>query len=138
MSKWSLLTGRGLLVALLGIPPGATLALELDGSTPILCAVVGVTECDHQGTCEPVEPSALGIPPFVRVNVGKKALELTDGSGRKTEIHSVSKENGRLLLQGGENGRGWSLVIGQKAGEMTAAIADHDGGFMVSGDCTLP
>ena len=63
-----------------------------------------------------------------------------DGSGRKTAIHSSAlvTEKERLILQGGENGRAWSLVIDQKTGEMTAAVADHDGGFMIAGVCTLP
>jgi hypothetical protein len=115
-------------------------AAELDGSVPILCAVMAVTECDRWGVCEPADAGAAGFPPFVRVNVGGKALEATDGSGRKTAIHSaaVVKEKERLLLQGGEQGRGWSVVIGQKTGDMTAAIVDHDGGFLVSGVCTLP
>jgi hypothetical protein len=90
--------------------------------------------------CDPIDPGSAGLPPFVRVNVGQKALEATDGSGRKTEIHSVmlAKDQQRLLLQGGEQGRLWSLVIGQRSGEMTASILDHDGGFLVSGSCTLP
>ena len=76
----------------------------------------------------------------MRVNVGQKALEATDGSGRQTEIQSftLAKEQQRLLLQGGEQGRLWSVVIGQRSGEMTASILDHDGGFLVSGTCTLP
>ena len=63
---------------------------------------------------------ATGLPPFIGVNVSRKALEATDGSGRKTVIQTVTvvKEQQRLLLQGGENGRGWSLVIGQKTGDM--------------------
>jgi len=140
MSQWSRWVGGGLLAVLGAGAPGVALAAELDGSAPILCAVMAVTECDRWGACEPAEPGSAGLPPFVRVNVGQKALEATDGSGRKTAIHSSTlvKEKERLLLQGGENGRAWSVVIGQRSGEMTAAIVDHDGGFLVSGVCTLP
>jgi hypothetical protein len=128
------------LVALCAGGPVGAAGAELDGSVPILCAVMGAVECDRWGACEAIDPASMGLPPFVRVNVGGKALEATDGSGRKTPIHSVAvvKERERLLLQGGEQGRGWSVVIGQRSGEMTAAIADHDGGFLVSGACTLP
>ena len=113
---------------------------SMDGSVPILCAMIAATECDRWGACEPIDPESAGFPPFVRVNVGQKTLEATDGSGRKTEIHSVTlaKDQQRLLLQGGEQGRLWSAVIGQRSGEMTASILDHDGGFLVSGTCTLP
>jgi hypothetical protein len=115
-------------------------AAEMDGSTPILCAMIAVNECDRWGVCDPIDPAAAGLPPFVRVNVAQKTLEATDGSGRKSEIQSVTvaKEQKRLLLQGGEQGRLWSAVIGQQGGELTAAILDHDGGFVVSGTCTLP
>ena len=140
MSTWKSWAACGLLVGGCTVTPGAIRAAELDGSTPFLCAMIAATECDRWGACDPIDPAAAGLPPFVRVNVGQKTLEATDGSGRKTEIHSVAvaKEQKRLLLQGGEQGRLWSAVIGQQRGEMTTSILDHDGGFIVSGTCTLP
>ena len=86
--------------------PGVAGSAELDGSTPILCVVMGATECDRWGLCDAVDGSSMGLPPFVRVNVGGKALEATDGSGRKTVIHSstLAKEPPRLILQGGDAG----------------------------------
>jgi len=130
----------GLLAALVASGPAIARAAEMDGSTPIICAMVMATECDRFGVCEPIDPAAAGIPPFLRISAGGKTLEATDGSGRKSPIQSftVAKEQKRLLLQGGENGRVWSASIGQQGGEMTAAIVDHDGGFVVSGSCTLP
>jgi len=140
MSTWTSWAVGGVLVGLCTVTPGAVRAAELDGSTPILCAMIAATECDRWGACDPVDPAVAGLPPFVRVNVAQKALEATDGSGRKSEIQSVTiaKEQKRILLQGGEQGRLWSAVIGQLGGELTASILDHDGGFIVSGTCTLP
>jgi hypothetical protein len=128
------------LILVFALVPGVAVAAGLDGTTPILCAVMGITECDRWGACEGIDGSSMGLPPFVRVNVGGKALEATDGSGRKTAIHSSTlvKEPARLILQGGEQGRAWSVVIDQTTGEMTAAVADHDGGFLMAGACTLP
>ena len=141
--QWSRWTGRGVLIVpiVLGaLAPGVTEAAEFDGSAPIVCAVLEVTECDRGGGCEAVEAADIGLPAFLRVDVGGKALQATDGSGRKTPIHSSTlvKEQERLLLLGDEQGRAWSVVIAQKTGAMTAAIVDHDGGFLVSGACTLP
>ena len=140
MSTWRLWAGCGLLMGLGAATPGVARSAEMDGSVPILCAMIMATECDRWGACDPVDPESAGLPPFVRVNVGQKVLEATDGSGRKTAIDSVTvaKDQQRLLLQGGEQGRLWSVVIGQRSGEMTASILDHDGGFLVSGTCTLP
>jgi hypothetical protein len=128
------------LIALGALAPGVMDAAEFDGSTPMVCAVLEVIECDRGGGCESVEPVDMGLPPFMRVNVGGKFFEAADGSGLKTPIQSSTlvKEQERLLLQGGEQGRAWSVVIAQKTGAMTAAIVDHDGGFMISGACTLP
>jgi hypothetical protein len=139
MNKWNLCAGCcGLLAVLCAVAPRTTSAAGIDGSAPILCSVGTVSECDRWGVCSPVEPEEVGLPPFVRIDAAKKAMEATDGSDRKTKIARVANENGRLLLQGGENGRAWSVVIGHDGGDMTAAVADDDGGFMVSGNCTLP
>jgi hypothetical protein len=139
MNKWSLCAACfGMVAVLWGLASPPASAAGLDGSSPILCSVGTVSECDRWGVCSPVEPEAVGLPPFVRIDAAKKSMEATDGSNRKTKIGTVVNEKGRLLLQGGENGRAWSVVIGQAGGDMTAAVADDDGGFMVSGNCTLP
>jgi hypothetical protein len=140
VSEWSRWTGRGVLIVLGALAPGVAAAAEFDGSAPFLCAVIEVVECDRGDGCETVELIDMGLPPFLRVDVGAKSLDATDGSGRKTPIHSstLMKEQERLLLQGSEQGRAWSVAIGQKTGALTAAIVDHDGGFLISGACTLP
>jgi hypothetical protein len=140
MSTWKWWAVGGLLVTLGAVAPEVARAEGMDGSAPFLCAMIAATECDRWGVCDPIDPAAAGFPPFVRVNVGQKALEATDGSGRKSTIQSatLAKDQQRLMLQGGEQGRLWSAVIGQRSGEMTASILDHDGGFVVSGTCSLP
>jgi hypothetical protein len=120
--------------------PGVVRSAQLDGSTPMICAVMAVTECNRWGSCEPVDAATAGIPTFMRVDVAQKSLEATDGSGRKSPIESatVVQDKERLVLQGSGQGRAWSAVIGQQLGELTATIVDHDGGFVLSGACTLP
>jgi hypothetical protein len=99
---------------------------------------MGVMECDRWGQCEPLELERVGLPPFVRVDVGQHVLQATDGTGRRSAIHASTQAAERLILHGEEKGRSWNLVIGQRSGEMTAAIVDPDGAFVVSGTCTLP
>ena len=140
MRTWMAWIGSGVLVAMGVVSPSTARSAGLHGSAPMLCAMIGATECDRVGGCEPVDLASAGLPPFIRVTVGQKLLEATDGSGRKSAIGSATllKDQERLVVQGVDGGRAWSAVIGQRAGELTATIVDHDGGFVVSGACTLP
>jgi hypothetical protein len=40
-----------------------------------------------------------------------------------------------LLLQGHQDGRGWTLVIERANGALSATVADAEGGFMLTGAC---
>jgi hypothetical protein len=93
-------------------------------------------ECDRWGMCEPVEPPRASLPPFIRIDVGRSLLLATDGSGRQAPVQTTIKLDARLILQGEEHGRAWSIVIGKRSGEMTATMVDDDGAFVVSGFCT--
>jgi hypothetical protein len=117
--------------------PAASAAL--DGSVPLLCAINTIMECDGTGQCQ--RHSALDhpdFPSFLRVNVSQGLI--TDGanSGRKTEIKSSSRLDGRLILHGGENGRGWSAAIAEDTGRMTAGVVAADFTFALFGACTVP
>ena len=46
--------------------------------------------------------------------------------------------DGELILQGGENGRGWSATINEDSGRMAAALVDNDYTFSLFGGCTVP
>ena len=43
---------------------------------------------------------------------------------------------GNIILQGVENGRGWSIVISEETGKMSATVAGDEIGFIVFGACT--
>lgn len=106
-----------------------------DGSRPFLCAVASVMECDNSGKCER-HINEEGDVTFVRVDVGAKTL--TAGPTRKTSLRSASNIEGQLILQGGENGRGWSVTVHEESGRMAAAIIDNDVVFSIFGGCTIP
>ena len=44
--------------------------------------------------------------------------------------------NGRLILQGTQNGKGWSMVITEATGNMTVTASNDKVGFVVFGACT--
>jgi hypothetical protein len=75
----------------------------------------------------------------VKVDFANKALSgrLESGDERKTPVRHVERGDDSTLLQGGEFGRGWSLVIQHATGEMSGAIAGEEGAVVLLGACTV-
>jgi hypothetical protein len=112
---------------------------KYDGSAPMLCAVTAVSECTADGKCERSAPQAgNNLPTFMRVDVKGEVLRADDGSGRKTEIKGSSVVDDRLMLQGIENGKAWSMVIKSDTGRWGGSVVEDDGSFALFGACTLP
>ncbi len=118
--------------------PMQLVAAQVDGSVPLLCAVVQITECEDDGKCHPVTTEIAQIPRFLKINFEKKMISATEESGVKdvSVIKNVEHSDGRLILQGAENGRGWTLVISESTAEMSATVSDDKVGFVVFGACT--
>jgi hypothetical protein len=125
-------------VAWLLITTPVNAAGRFDGTTPMLCAVTSVSECEVSGQCERATGGSANVPPFIRVDLGQRMLTAPDASGRKTEIKASSVVDGQLVLHGGEAGRGWTMVIAIDTGRLGAAIVEHDGSFAIFGACVLP
>jgi hypothetical protein len=113
-------------------------AAGFDGSQDLLCVPTDIAECDHAARCERVSASEVDLPPFLRVEFGKKRLVGVGADGRSTAIENVRNAQGLTILQGAENGRAWSLVVEQATGRMSGSVADGDGAFAVFGACTIP
>jgi hypothetical protein len=125
--------------ALVAAAPTPALAAGYDGSTPLLCAINTVMECDGSGECHRhTAAEHPDFPSFIRINVGQRLI--TDGqqSARKTEIKAVTQLDGRLILHGGENGRGWAATIAHDTGRMSAGVVASDFTFALFGACTTP
>ena len=78
------------------------------------------------------------IPRFLKINFKKKTITATEESGRKdvTQIKNFERINGKMILQGTEGGRGWTMVISEETGEMSATVSDDQAGFVVFGEST--
>ena len=111
---------------------------QFDGSVPLLCAVIQIIECGAGGDCNPVQPEVAGIPRFLKINFKKKIISATEDSGRKdvTHIKNIDHVYGKMILQGSENGRGWTMVISEETGKMSATVSDDQVGFVVFGAST--
>jgi hypothetical protein len=128
--------GIGMLLAVLGLASSSS-AAALDGSVPILCAIASVTECSSGRDCERQTAEGAEVPPFIWVNVQQRLLKSPDGA-RTSPITAVERADGRLMLQGMQNGRVWGAVIDERTGKMFGAISEADGGFVLSGACLVP
>jgi hypothetical protein len=118
----------------LAVTGGVAAAGPYDGSRPFLCAVTTVMECDASGGCERQIPD-VNSPKFVKFDVAARTVSAAQ---RKSQLKSVARVDGELILQGSENGRGWSATIDEETGRMAAAIVDNDHVFSMFGDCTIP
>ena len=137
----------GILVTIIcqfGIPAAAG---DFDGSKELLCAVMDIIECVPGGKCMEVTAEEVGIPNFLRTNFEKKKLSATfaDGSKKISPIVNSEKIDGKLILQGAEDGiegvrdgLGWSLAIDEDNGKMVLTASGEAVGFVMFGACTLP
>jgi len=130
-----LIVASAVLVALV-VPVPAQAAGPFDGTRPFFCAVSTIMECDAMGQCERHNTNRQNQITFVRIDVAGQVV--TAGGGRKSPVKMVSHVDGELILQGGENGRGWSATVDEDSGRMAAAVVDNDVTFSLFGSCTLP
>jgi hypothetical protein len=126
-----------LLAMILALP--ATALAAIDGSKPLLCAVTTVVECDTSGKCErhtaDLHPD---YPSFIRVNLPQRTITVDGRDERKSEIKSATRLDGRWILHGGENGRGWSAAITEDGGRLSAGVVADTFTFTLFGACTVP
>jgi len=119
---------------------GSVLAADGGGLT---CATTHTVECDgtdeecHQGGGEEIN-----FPQFFRVDFEKRELQILD-HGRREEVTEVthlarSESKGRVILQGVEDGRPWSMMITEESGRFSLVINEDDAAFVVFGGCTIP
>jgi len=119
---------------------------EFDGSSKFLCAAVDVMECLPTKGCNRVAADDVNIPRFIKVDVkNKKIVTGYKGDKRRSAIQRVEKIDGKLMLQGAEDGRkggderdgvGWSMSIGKDSGDMVLTASGDGVAFVVFGACT--
>ena len=131
-------------VALVSAMP-LVVSAGLDGSSEFLCASVDVMECLPTKGCNRVSADDVDIPRFIKVDV--KNRQLVTGSKddkRKTAIERVETVDGKLMLQGAEDGReggerdgvGWSMSVVEDSGNMVLTASGDGVAFVVFGACT--
>ena len=119
----------------LSLLPLAALAEGLDATKPMTCALAEVAECDEMAHCSEVTLEQIDLPGGWRVDFAAKQLVSMDGQ-RKSPISAVEALETVLVLQGLQNGRGWTMVVERATGHLTATLADLVGVFVLAGGCS--
>ncbi len=115
-------------------------AATFDGSQEVICAFMDAIECTSEGNCSQGDADDVSIADFMRIDFKKKQMLLLDEErrGETTAINRIEKFEDRLVLQGIEAARGWSLSIDQETGDFVFTVSGQGSGFVVFGECTKP
>ncbi|MGH7409503.1 MAG: hypothetical protein ACREJ6_00350, partial [Candidatus Methylomirabilis sp.] len=94
-------------IAISFAPLHVAAAGKYDGSVPLLCVPIEIVECEAAGKCVNGTAEGVNLPQFIKVNVKEKTLSAAEEGGRTAPIKHVEHDNGRLIMHGGQGGRGW-------------------------------
>ncbi len=131
-------------VAVLGMASSAHAVV--DGSEPVICASADVMECVPGGSCQRINAVEAGIPRFLRIDFAGQKITRTrpNGDDVSSEIERSETVDGRLILQGAEDGFegvrdgiGWSLSIDEENGDMVLTGSGEEVAFVIFGACTV-
>ncbi len=112
-------------------------AATFDGSVPILCVPIEIVECEAGGNCSNNTAEGVNLPQFIKIDFKEKTLSAAEeGGGPTAPIQYVQRENGRVIMHGGQLGRGWSVVVSEETGKMSATVTEDQVGFVIFGACT--
>lgn len=131
---------------LLGGLPSAGIAGDFDGSRPMICATIQAIECTQRNGCSNIALEEAGVPRFAVIDVSQKAIHPTQESGidRSSAIERTTTVDGKLILQGAEDGvegirdgLGWTIAVTEDSGDFVLTASGHDVAFVVFGACTI-
>ncbi len=128
-----------IILAFTCILPYHLAAAGFDGSSPLLCAGIEAFGCDIENGCKEGTVESMNIPQFIKIDFRNNKISTPEGSKekRESEIKHFERDNGVMILQGIEDGRGWSITIAEATGKMTGTASENEGGFVIFGACTL-
>ncbi len=121
-----------------GISPMVAMSATIDASKPMMCSALQIAECEPANECVEGEAENVNLPEMFLVNVRQKTITdaTIDGEGRGTQILNIQQVDDRIILQGVENGRGWTVSVSKTTGKTTLTSAGDALGFVAFGICT--
>ena len=137
------LIGRQVFVFAASIFSVTAFATDFDGSEPLMCSFGQVLECDAGSSCRAVTNESVDAPDFVKLDFRRNQLvSVTAGEESSADDMSVVDTTTFLVVQGVQgvdesvSTLGWSLSIDQASGQIVAAGAGENAGFVIFGACT--
>lgn len=129
-------------LAVLAMTRSAGAAAKYDGSAPLICAATAVTACGAEGRCQSGTAAGVNFPSIFKVDAAAMKLRNLHGEtgqqGVESSIRNVDHANGKMILSGAEGERGWSVLINESTGKMSAVVSGDGEGFIIFGQCALP
>jgi hypothetical protein len=123
------LTGLAVLLA-----AGTASAEPLDTTKALTCTLNGSSQCDAVAACIPVTLEQIDLTDTLLVDFANNQLT-SKANERTSPIDDVDVLETVLVVQGHQNGRGWTMVIDRETGHLSAALAEIAGSFVLAGDC---
>lgn len=117
-------------------PPEVAAAGKYDGSVPLVCVPLAVTECGAEGECQKGTPQSVNLPQFFKVDFKTMTIRAVE-ENRESAIKTVDRVHGKMILQGVQGQLGWTMIIAEDSGQMSATIAGAIEGYIIFGSCTL-
>jgi hypothetical protein len=110
----------------------------IDPAKPAVCAMIETFECVPDENCIADTPEGINLPRFIKIDfaANKAYGEHASGEERSADILTQKVDAGRIILQGIQNGNGWTAMIDQATGNMSLSIAGSQVGFVIYGACT--
>jgi len=124
------------------ILPYTASAETFDGSQPLLCAMMKVMQCTAVDGCMEVTADSINLRTFVQVDFKSKTIRGTGEDKRQSKIESVKHIDGKLIVQGAEDGTegvrdgvGWTAVVMEDTGKLILSVSGDETGFIIFGSC---
>ena len=125
-----------------GIFGTAVASADFDGSEALICSFGQVIECDNESSCRVVSNESVDAPEFVKLDFrNKQIVSTTAGEDSPADDISVTDLTTHLIVQGTQgsgqgDALGFPLSIDKATGQMAAAGAGENAGFVIFGACT--
>lgn len=129
------LGGAAVAAAALVVAGGAQAAF--DGKSNLVCSAIDVVGCTDDAGCVQGRARTFDLPDFVVLDFEKKVVRATDESGHKevSPIKNQEVTGTQLVLQGIENGHGWTLTVHRDNGRMSTVLVGEKLSLMLFGVC---